>query len=203
MTSEPVQVTKGTDVGTLDRPSTITDLPTPTARLSEPSESVVPGDAAPEDVSGEDLDLDIDLEEGYVHVVSDGRPSKPRASREAPKERWPQEMQELVDRALPNLTEAQAWQLENLLRRYRDAFACEGDPLGHTDVAYHSVDTGNTKPVKVPVRRVPIGLKEEVTKQLDNMIEQGVIEPSNSLWSSPIVLVKKKDGTHRFCVDYR
>ena len=45
-------------------------------------------------------------------------------------------------------------------------------------------------------------LQDEVKKQVTDMLEQGVIEPSNSPWSSPIVLVCKKDGSYRFCVDY-
>ena len=53
------------------------------------------------------------------------------------------------------------------------------------------------------VRRVPPQHHEEVRKLLDDMLERGVIEPSTSPWASPIVLVRKKDGMTRFCVDYR
>ena len=45
--------------------------------------------------------------------------------------------------------------------------------------------------------------REEARKAVEEMHQQGMIEPSNSLWSSPVVLLKKKDGHTRFCVDYR
>ena len=52
-------------------------------------------------------------------------------------------------------------------------------------------------------RRMPFVVRQEVARQLKNMQEEGVISPSSSSWASPVVLVRKKDGSHRFCVDYR
>ena len=46
-------------------------------------------------------------------------------------------------------------------------------------------------------------VREEVARQLKSMQRDGVIQPSNSPWSSPVVMVRKKDGSHRYCVDYR
>ena len=65
------------------------------------------------------------------------------------------------------------------------------------------IDTGDTTPKKQPPRRMPFMVREEVARQLKNMQQDGVIEPSNSPLSSPVVMVQKKDGSHRFCVDYR
>ena len=50
---------------------------------------------------------------------------------------------------------------------------------------------------------MPFAVRQEVSRQLQEMEKTGVIQPSNSPWASPIVLVRKKDGSHRFCVDYR
>ena len=65
-----------------------------------------------------------------------------------------------------------------------------------------SIDTGDARPIRQMPRRVPHHLKAEVDKQLDEMLRQGVIEPSYSPWASPICLVRKKDGGLHFCVDY-
>src|ERR1700729_1521302 len=57
--------------------------------------------------------------------------------------------------------------------------------------------------LKQPPRRIPLAKREEVEEMLEDMQNQGIIEPSQSPWSSPVVLVKKKDGSTRFCVDFR
>eukprot|EP00731_Ephydatia_muelleri_P021198 Em0013g925a len=75
--------------------------------------------------------------------------------------------------------------------------------LGHTKVLQHRIDTGNAQPVHLPPRRIPHARREELKEMLRDMLEKNAIEHSDSPWSSPIVLVKKKDGTTRFCVDYR
>jgi hypothetical protein len=61
----------------------------------------------------------------------------------------------------------------------------------------------NHKPVKLPPRRLPIAQREIAEKEIKTMLDQDVIEKSCSPWASPIVSVKKKDGSIRFCVDYR
>ena len=67
----------------------------------------------------------------------------------------------------------------------------------------HSIDAGQHRPIKQPVRRTPFALRKEVDELVEEMLRQGVIEPSSSPWASPIVHVQKKDGGVRFCVDYR
>ena len=67
----------------------------------------------------------------------------------------------------------------------------------------HRIETGDSPPIKQPSRRVPFAVRGEITKMVGEMLESGVVQESSSPWASPIVLVKKKDGSLRFCVDYR
>ncbi|GBM60191.1 Transposon Ty3-I Gag-Pol polyprotein [Araneus ventricosus] len=67
----------------------------------------------------------------------------------------------------------------------------------------HRINTGNYPPIKQYPRRLPLAKKEEAERLVKEMVDNGIIEESSGLWASPIVLVKKKDGSTRFCVDYR
>ena len=75
--------------------------------------------------------------------------------------------------------------------------------LGRTDLVKHTIDTGNAKPIKIPPRRVPQKQKQTIEEEINKMLDKDIIEPSLSLWSSHILLVTKKDGSIRFCKDYR
>ena len=71
------------------------------------------------------------------------------------------------------------------------------------DLVQFSIDSGDAHPLRQPPRQVPFAAREEVSKQVSTMLRAGVIQPSQSPWASPVVLVRKKDGSLRFCVDYR
>ena len=101
------------------------------------------------------------------------------------------------------LTEDESRQVTGLVNEYLDLFALSSTELGRTTVVEHSIDTTDHLPVKQPPRRVPFALRGKVVQLMDEMLAQGVITPSSSPWASPIVLVAKKDGSTRFCVDYR
>ncbi|CAG2213232.1 unnamed protein product [Mytilus edulis] len=113
------------------------------------------------------------------------------------------ELQKLLSNCSENLSQEQKRGVENLLNEYKDLFAASDRDLGRTNLVRHTINTGNNAPVKQPPRRTPIHMREEVDRHIDDMLERGVIEPADGPWSSGIVLVKKKDGTTRFCVDYR
>jgi hypothetical protein len=71
-----------------------------------------------------------------------------------------------------------------------------------TGAVYHRKDTGDARPIRQPPRRLHLAKQAEVNEMLEDMKSKGVIEESDSQ-SSPVVLVRKKDGNLRFCVDYR
>ncbi|CAM4719131.1 unnamed protein product [Lepidochelys kempii] len=74
---------------------------------------------------------------------------------------------------------------------------------GLTERAYHSIDTGNAHPIRVQPYRVSPQAKTAIEREIQDMLQMGVIRPSESAWASPVVLVPKPDGEIRFCVDYR
>ena len=94
--------------------------------------------------------------------------------------------------------------LSVLLESYSDVFVTHPhDSLGRTTEAEHCIDTGDSRPVKQRPYRIPVHLKGVVENQISDMLDRVIIQPSDSPWSSPIVLAPKKDGDYRFCVDFR
>ena len=118
-------------------------------------------------------------------------------------EELPPHLKDLLARSVTGLTETECVDVCQLLAQFSDVFSAGPHDLGCTDLIKHHIDTGSSKPVRQPPRRLPWAKREDAEKCIQEMQEQGVIEPSSSPWSSPIVLVQKKDGTNRFCVDYR
>ena len=93
--------------------------------------------------------------------------------------------------------------LKRLLCEFSDVISVGEKDLGRTNVLKHKVNTGDAPPIHQQARRMPYHQRETVKKMLDDMLQQDVIEASSGPWSSPIVLARKKDGTLRFCVDFR
>ena len=85
---------------------------------------------------------------------------------------------------------------------YHTIFSLEENTRGETDLIQFEIDTGDSTPKKQPKRYVPHAPHQEVARLLKEMQEANVIQPSSSPWASPVVPVRKKDGTLRFCVDY-
>ena len=139
---------------------------------------------------------DGDVEQGLVPAVAQVMPTT------SPRGRALSVTETLeIDRA--NLTEDQQRQVEQLVEDYQDVFALDPLKLGSTSVTSHSIDTGSQPPIKQAARRIPFVLRQKIDELTQQMLDANVIQPSNSPWASPVVLVRKKDGTHCFCVDYR
>ena len=116
------------------------------------------------------------------------------------------EMEEAVNQmkhGVTGLTRTEASKLHGLLREYAHIISTSDGDIGRTSVVRHSINTGDALPVRLPARRLPFHQREKVRQLVDNMLSRGVIEPATGPWSSPIVLVPKKDGSTRFCVDFR
>ena len=90
-----------------------------------------------------------------------------------------------------------------LLKEYSFLFAMESMDLGKTNLIKHHIELTNYTPIKDRYRRIPPHQYEEVRKHLKEMLDIGAIRCSNSPWASPVVLVRKKDGSLRFCIDLR
>ncbi|KAG1001021.1 hypothetical protein G6F27_013266 [Rhizopus arrhizus] len=93
--------------------------------------------------------------------------------------------------------------VEEILKKFPKVIEESEEQTVTTAPYSHSIDTGTAKPtVTRDFRRSPAE-NEAIQKEVDMMLKKGVIVPSNSEWCSPVVLIKKPDGSFRFCVDYR
>ena len=99
----------------------------------------------------------------------------------------------------------QAEKARGLLKEYHDIFFLEKQDMGHTKAAEHKIvlKDPDTPPFKERFRRIPPPQLDEVRDHLKLMLDAGVIRPSNSPWCNAVVLVRKKDGSLRFCIDFR
>ncbi len=135
---------------------------------------------------------------GGVHVVEPIAEPPSQPSRDP--ERLAQAIETLANGA-QGLTPLEETHFRTLLQEFADVISV-GD-LGKTNMVRHTINTGNAEPIHQHPRRLPFHQKEQVHEMLQEMLDSGIIEPATSPWSSPIVLAKKKDGTLRFCVDFR
>ena len=115
----------------------------------------------------------------------------------------PDHMIELYEKSIPGRSPEEQEVIKATLYKYRDTFSKDENDLGQTHLIEHAIDTGDARPIKQPPRRVPIALAEDERKAIEQMKQQGVIRESQSPWSSPIVLVRKKNGKVRPCIDFR
>ena len=115
-----------------------------------------------------------------------------------------QEVDEILHLATPGLENAEIKEkLRDLIRDYRDVFSLPSDPLGTAVGIEHRIDIGDAKPFKISPYKIAPHKLEAVREEIREMLEKGVIVPSKSPFSSPIVMVPKKDGSNRMCIDYR
>lgn len=108
-----------------------------------------------------------------------------------------------VDLEESNLTQEQKDKVYRLFERWESVFPKTSMDLGHTSEVRHKIELTDNAPFKEPVRRIPPAIYMEVKEHLQEMLDIGAIRESKSPWSSNVVIVRKKDGTIRFCIDFR
>ncbi|KAJ7996470.1 hypothetical protein DPEC_G00237400 [Dallia pectoralis] len=101
------------------------------------------------------------------------------------------------------LSEMQQQRLWDIIYEHRTAFGTGPTDMGRRHILQHEIDTGTAHPKRQRPRRLPLMKQAAADQCLEEMRAAGVVEPSDSPWMSPVVLVKKKDGTWRYCVDFR
>ena len=100
-------------------------------------------------------------------------------------------------------SESQKMDVRKCIEKHHHIFAIDDNELGKTNLVKHKIELDNYTPFKERYRRIPPHQYDEVKKHLTEMLEVGAIRRSNSPWASAVVLVRKKDGSLRFCIDLR
>jgi len=107
----------------------------------------------------------------------------------------PNVVEQMMSNLQDELTPEQRDKIRKLLDEHRSILSVNDHE--------HTINTGDHQPIRQPLRRQPFQHQEYIDEETERMLEYGIIEPAASPWASNVVLVKKKDGSLRFCVDYR
>jgi hypothetical protein len=102
-----------------------------------------------------------------------------------------------------DLTLEQRKALTQLPSQFQDAFLWKNQRLGYTDLVTHHIHTGDQPPIKQKAYRLSHRERDLICKEVQQILEDGIIEESESPWVSCPVITKKKDGGDRFCIDLR
>jgi len=120
----------------------------------------------------------------------------------------PKGFKKYTDEKLARLSHAEKKIMEPVLIKYAGIFHDDEDNyFKNTNVLVHKIETGDATPIKKAPYKTPFALRQEMNRQVQKMLDKGVISPSHSPWSSSVVLVPKKSENgvpkYTFCVDFR
>lgn len=141
--------------------------------------------------------VEFEEKDGALHVKAIR--TEPCPTKRSNEEQLPVPVQVKLDGLAP----AQRERLRDLLASYQDVFSQSDSDYGYTTAVTHSIPTGDAPPIKQRHRRVPPQVFQQFKKHIYDLVSQGVLQESCSPWASPAVIVLKKDGSVRFCCDYR
>lgn len=108
-------------------------------------------------------------------------------------------LEKLMENTTKGCSEEETWEIKTLLLNYQDVFAKNASDVGCFSKISHQIVTGDASHVCQLVRQKPLELQGEAEQHLQSLLDNGVVVPSTSDW----VLVRKKDGGVRWCIDYR
>ena len=108
-----------------------------------------------------------------------------------------------VDLDDTELDDTQKEEVRTLLRKWTGVFAGSTLELGLASGIKHRIKLTDEEPFQERARRIPPAMYDEVRQHIKQMLAVGVIRHSNSPWASNVVLVNKKDGSLRLCLDFR
>lgn len=102
-----------------------------------------------------------------------------------------------------SLSDSQSSELNSLLLSYSDIFSKTPTDFGRTNLVQHRINTNAASPIRKRAYRTSPHMQSVIQAQVEDMLAKDIIEVSHSPWAAPVVMVRKKDGSWRFCVDYR
>ena len=215
LTARVIKVPQGSKVASLEAANVVPHMLAPQETQS-PKTNVKPMKSTHVEVSQEDLPMsDKTASEGGTSKEEDdvapsgntikGATSKSEVDRTPLS---PEQMKILfeqikLEEGTADWTEEQKSRVKSVIEQYSFLFAMNSLDLGRTDLVKHHIELKDYTPIKDRYRRIPPHQYEEVRKHLKEMLDIGAIRRSNSPWASPVVLVRKKDRSLRFCIDLR
>ena len=101
------------------------------------------------------------------------------------------------------LNEEKSNEIKAVLQKHKNVISQNKFDIGKCDLVEHYINTGDHPPISTRQWPLPHATRAEMNKQCEQMLQMGVIEPCQSPWQSPTLLVRKSDGSYRYCIDFR
>ena len=142
---------------------------------------------------------DEETTDGQLYMTSESQ----EGETEPGESEIPEHLKELFEESIKCIPPEYIPLVKALLIKYQDVFSRSDLDIGRTGLIKHFVDTGKMPAVRLRPRRLPMAQQDEVDRQVESLLERGLISPCNSPWSSQVTLAQKKDGKWRLCLDLR